>query len=163
MANLLKYKGYHGTVEYSSEDGMLIGYVTNIRDSLNFHGSSVDEITQAFHDSVDNYLAFCAEIGRNPDKEYKGSFNVRISPELHRAAAMAAEEAQVTLNQFVQEAIENKLKPTQQVKEVTIICPTHFQTSSDKSFSEVTSAYRNATEVTPMHMEAITWQSTTLN
>lgn len=158
MANLLKYKGYHGTVEFSSEDGMLVGYVTNIRDSLNYHGSSIGEITQAFHDSIDNYLDFCAEIGRDPDKEYKGSFNVRISPELHRSAAMAAEESNVTLNQFVQEAIEEKLSPKRGITEITIISPVQLQTSSDKSFPDFAGAYRNPIEVTPKYMEDITWQ-----
>ena len=110
MSNSIQYKGYNAVIEYSSEDEMLIGYVVGIQDSLNFHGFSLDEITQAFHDSIDGYLEMCEAIGRSPDKTYKGSFNVRLTSELHRKAAIAAECAGITLNQFVQNAIEEKLE-----------------------------------------------------
>lgn len=111
MNNLLKYKGYHGTVDYSAEDSMLIGYVIGIRDSLNYHGFSIDQITESFHNCIDSYLEMCERYGRSPDKEYRGSFNIRITPELHREAAIAAELAGISLNQFVQEAIEEKARP----------------------------------------------------
>lgn len=112
MSNLISYKGYRATVEYSAEDGMLIGSVVGIRDSLNFHGHTVAEITQSFHDSIDGYLDMCKKLGRSPDKEYKGSFNVRMSPQLHRRAVMAAESNGMTLNQFVQRAVEKQLNPS---------------------------------------------------
>lgn len=70
MSNLLKYKGYHGSVSFSAEDGMLIGSVIGIQDSLNFHGSSVPEIEQSFHNCIDGYLEMCSESGKKPDKEY---------------------------------------------------------------------------------------------
>lgn len=111
MSNLLKYRGYHGTVDYSAEDGMLIGYVIGIRDSLNYHGFSIEQITDSFHNCIDSYLEMCERYGRSPDKEYRGSFNIRITPELHREAAIAAELAGISLNQFVQEAIEEKARP----------------------------------------------------
>ena len=111
MSNLLKYRGYHGTVDYSAEDGMLIGSVIGIRDSLNYHGFSIEQITESFHNCIDSYLEMCERYGRSPDKEYRGSFNIRIAPELHREAAIAAELAGISLNQFVQEAIEEKTHP----------------------------------------------------
>lgn len=111
MANMLAYKGYHGSVKFSAEDNLLVGSVIGIRDSLNFHGNSIEEITQSFHDSVDGYLEMCEAFGRSPDKEYKGSFNVRISPDLHRQAVLTAEQEGITLNQFVQNAIESQLFP----------------------------------------------------
>lgn len=111
MANMLKYKGYHGSIEFSAEDNLLVGSVIGIRDRLNFHGSSIEEITQSFHDSIDGYLEMCEALGRSPDKEYKGSFNVRISPELHRQAALTAEQEGMSLNQFIQQAIEDHLAP----------------------------------------------------
>ena len=110
MANQIKYKGYHGTVEYCDEDGILVGSVLGIQDSLSYCGHSVEEITRAFHDCIDGYLAMCKELGRQPDKEYKGSFNVRVTPQLHRSAARAAEKQGVSLNQFVQTAIEHQLQ-----------------------------------------------------
>lgn len=108
MANTLKYRGYHGQIEFSAEDNLFVGHVIGIQDSLNFHGSSIDEITVSFHDCIDGYLEMCKTFGREPDKEYKGSFNVRISPPLHRSAAIQAEAEGKSLNQFIQEAIEEK-------------------------------------------------------
>ena len=111
MANTLKYRGYHGQIEFSAEDNLFVGHVIGIQDSLNFHGSSIDEITASFNDCIDGYLEMCKTFGREPDKEYKGSFNVRISPPLHRSAAIHAEAEGKSLNQFIQEAIEEKLSP----------------------------------------------------
>lgn len=111
MADFIAYKGYRGTIEYSADDMMLVGSVVGIRDSLNYHGHSVEEITQSFHDSIDGYLEMCEALGRSPDKEYKGSFNVRVAPELHRKAAIEAQKKGISLNQYVQEALEARLNP----------------------------------------------------
>lgn len=112
MANILKYKGYIGTVEFNTDDNLLIGSVIGVQDSLNFHGNSIDEITQSFHDCIDGYLGMCEAFGRSPDKSYKGSFNIRLTPELHREAAIAAEGNGISLNQFIQNAIEDHLSAT---------------------------------------------------
>ena len=120
MANTLKYRGYHGQIEFSAEDNLFVGHVIGIQDSLNFHGSSIDEITVSFHDCIDGYLEMCTTFGREPDKEYKGSFNVRISPPLHRSAAIQAEAEGKSLNQFIQEAIEEKLSPGQEIVAIMI-------------------------------------------
>lgn len=106
----IQYKGYHGNIEYSADDDMLIGSVFGIQDSLNYCGRSIEEITQAFHDCIDGYLEMCQTLGRRPDKEYKGSFNIRVTPQLHRSAAIAAEKQGISLNQFVQTAIERQLQ-----------------------------------------------------
>ncbi|MCF0237865.1 MAG: type II toxin-antitoxin system HicB family antitoxin [Sphaerochaetaceae bacterium] len=110
MLNMMEYKGYHGTVSYSPEDNLLIGSVFGVRDSLNFHGSSVQELEDSFHDCIDTYLEVCEKNGLEPDKEYKGSFNVRIASDIHRSAAMAASSEGISLNQFIQEAISEKLQ-----------------------------------------------------
>ena len=112
MSNKLTYKGYHATIEYDAEDGILIGTVFGIRDTLAFHGSSILEITETFHDCIDTYLAVCKEQGISPDKEFKGSLNVRITPELHRKAAFIANQEGITLNQLIQQAIEARVQPT---------------------------------------------------
>lgn len=111
MGELLQYKGYHGTVDFDAEDKILVGSVIGVQDSLNYHGFSVDEITQSFHDCIDGYLEMCKAIGREPDKEYRGSFNVRISPELHRKIDIAAKDQGVSLNQYVQQSLEKSLCP----------------------------------------------------
>lgn len=111
MSNKLTYKGYHAAIEYDADDGILVGTVFGIRDTLAFHGSSISEITETFHDCIDTYLAVCKEQGISPDKEFKGSLNVRITPELHRKAAFVANQEGITLNQLIQQAIEARVRP----------------------------------------------------
>lgn len=132
MANVIKYRGYHGKIEFSEEDQMLIGSVIGIRDSLFFHGTSVEEITQSFHDSIDNYLEMCQSLGRSPDKEYKGSLNIRIPQELHRKAAVMAEEEGISLNQFIQNAIEESVSPDK-YKSAVIVLPTIFEKTTARA------------------------------
>lgn len=115
MSDLLEYKGYHGTVEYSAEDRILFGSVFGVNDSLNYHGSSLDELERSFHSCIDNYLSICEQIGKQPEKEFKGSFNVRIAPDLHRDAALAAMQCGCSLNQWIASAVQEKLSPTQPV------------------------------------------------
>lgn len=109
MSNVLSYEGYYATVEFDAEAGLLCGSVVGMSDGVYFEAESAAEVEAAFHDAVDDYLAFCCEKGKEPEKSYKGSFNVRINPELHRAAAMAAAVKQESLNQFVAEAIADAL------------------------------------------------------
>ena len=106
---MMEYKGYHATIRYSDEDGLLIGEGFGINDMLSFHGSSVQELESMFHQSIDNYLETCREFGKEPEKEYKGQFNVRIPSSLHRAAALYARERNISLNEFVTEAIQDEI------------------------------------------------------
>ena len=84
------YKGYQAKVEFSVEDSLLVGEVIGVADYLSFHAESVREVEDMFHQCIDGYLAFCREAGKTPEKAYRGSFNVRIPPELHRAAVIGA-------------------------------------------------------------------------
>ena len=110
MSNLMEYKGYHGKVEYSGDEKLFVGRVIDIDGTITFTGASEYELQRAMHNAVDGYLEWCQQIGRQPAREYKGSFNVRISSELHRDAAITAAERGITLNQFVAEAIREKLQ-----------------------------------------------------
>lgn len=103
--SMLEYKGYHASIEFDAEDNIFVGEVFGITDSLNFHGESVGELKEMFHQSIDNYLEICQKIGKQPDKEFKGTFNVRITPELHKRAALEAARQKITLNQYVSNAI----------------------------------------------------------
>ncbi|GHV81203.1 hypothetical protein AGMMS49944_29940 [Spirochaetia bacterium] len=85
MKTYLHYKEYGGSVEFSEEDAVFFGKVVGIKDLISFEGDSVDAITTDFHHAVDEYLAFCIEKGKKPEKPFKGSFNVRISTDLHRS------------------------------------------------------------------------------
>lgn len=111
MNKMMEYKGYHAKVEFDAEDEIFVGEVYGITDSLNFHGSSVAELDEMFHQSIDNYLEMCAKYGKIPDKEFKGSFNVRISPKLHRQISLQAAKEGMSLNQYVVKALEKSLFP----------------------------------------------------
>lgn len=105
MNNVLSYHGYYATVEFDSDSQLLCGNVVGMKDAVYFEVESASDVEHAFHEAVDDYLDFCAEKGKEPEKSYKGSFNVRINPDLHRAAALAAASRNESLNQFVSEAI----------------------------------------------------------
>lgn len=109
MRQVLEYKGYYTKVEYSIEDKLLHGKIEGINDLVNFECISADQVEEKFHEAVDDYLLFCQDIGAEPDKCYKGSFNVRLSPELHRRIAVAAAVQGMSLNQFVANAMERSL------------------------------------------------------
>ena len=106
MSNLLEYKGYCGTVEYSNADNVLHGKVLGIRSLLSYEGDSLDSLRHDFEDVIDDYLETCSENGVEPEKPYKGKFNVRVSPELHRSLAVYAINHGQTLNAAVEEAIK---------------------------------------------------------
>ncbi len=116
MTNLLEYKGYYTRIEYSSEDKVLYGQIEGIRDLVNFECSDLGGVEREFHRAVDDYLALCKDLGQEPDKPYKGVFNVRITPELHKKAAIAAFTKGETLNAFVAHAISEAVEPAYDVK-----------------------------------------------
>ena len=105
MSSLLSYKNYNGTVEYSKEDNCLFGKVIGIKSLLSYEGDSVKELERDFQNVIDTYLEDCEERNIEPEQPYKGTFNVRISPELHRNIAVYAIEHGKSLNAVVEEAI----------------------------------------------------------
>jgi len=102
---MMEHKGYIGKVEFDDEAGIFHGEVINTRDVITFQGESVTELKKAFRDSVDDYLAFCAERGEEPDKPFSGQFVTRIPPELHRKVNVAASLAGKSLNAWVTEQL----------------------------------------------------------
>ena len=106
----LKNKGYTGSVEYSEEDKCLFGKVQGMaKDSITYEGSTVEELTEDFEGAVDDYLALCEEKGIEPRKPYSGVLNVRLTPEIHSSAAMAAQKAGITINAFIKNAVARAL------------------------------------------------------
>jgi predicted HicB family RNase H-like nuclease len=101
----MKYKGYVAEVEFDEKAGLFHGEVINLRDVITFEGKTVDELRQAFQDSVDDYLEFCAERGEEPEKPYSGRFVVRIEPELHRRIAVEARRRGMSINALVGEVL----------------------------------------------------------
>lgn len=103
---MMQYKGYIGRVEFDDEAGIFHGEVTNTRDVITFQGETVAELRQAFHDSVEDYLAFCRERGEAPEKPFSGQFVTRIPPELHRQVNVAAGLSGKSVNAWVTEQLQ---------------------------------------------------------
>lgn len=104
--NILEYKGYHTKVQFDSDGMVLRGKIEGINDLVNFECEDIKDIEKEFHEAVDDYLEFCKEVGKEPDKEYKGTFNIRISPQLHKKLATVAMKNGDTLNASVEKAIK---------------------------------------------------------
>ena len=102
---MMEYKGYLARAEFDDEANIFHGEVINIRDVITFQGKSVDELRQAFKDSVEDYLAFCAERGEEPDPPFSGWFTIRLSPEQHRKVVLAAEKDGKDVDIWVAEAL----------------------------------------------------------
>lgn len=107
--NTMTHKGFAARVEYSEEDGCFIGHIAGIRDLIGFHGESVAELRAAFEEAVDDYLETCKKAGREPNHPYSGQFRLRLPPELHARAAMAAETHGKSLNAWVADVIEKSV------------------------------------------------------
>lgn len=105
MNNTIEYKGYIGSVEFSEEDGLFFGKVMGIRSLISYEGENAADLISDFHGAIDDYLAICEAEGKEPEKAYKGSFNIRISPELHRQLVVCATSRQMSLNSFVENAL----------------------------------------------------------
>lgn len=108
MKNLIEYKGYLGSVEFSSEDEVFFGKIQGIRSLISYEGTTASELTKDFHAAVDDYLALCEAENKEPEKAYKGSFNIRISPELHKKIAIYAIEHGMSLNNLVENSIQRQ-------------------------------------------------------
>lgn len=105
MSNTMEYKGYIGNIEFSENDCIFYGKVQGIRSLISYEGENAKDLVNDFHTAVDDYLELCATRGTEPEKAYKGTFNIRISPELHKNAAIYATEHKVSLNSVVETAL----------------------------------------------------------
>lgn len=102
----MRYKGYAARIEYDARDDIFVGRVLGMRDIISFHASSVPELHEAFRDALEDYLADCAELGIAPEKPASGKVMLRIRPEVHAAASVAARAAGKSLNQWADEVFE---------------------------------------------------------
>ena len=105
IGNILEYKGYHSKIEYDAESKVLRGKIEGVSDFIDFETDDIADVENQFHQAVDDYIEFCKEVGKKPEKEYKGMFNVRISPDLHKKLAICALKDGETLNSEVEKAI----------------------------------------------------------
>jgi len=109
MKDFLIYKDFIGSVHFNAEDEVFFGKIEGIEDLVSFEGDSVIALKKAFEDAVDDYIEMCIGNGKTLEKSYKGSFNVRISPEVHKKAKRLAIMKGISLNQFIQKAVEEEV------------------------------------------------------
>jgi predicted HicB family RNase H-like nuclease len=107
MSDLMEYKDYYGTVEFSSADNVLFGKVLGVKGLISYEGRSLQDLKNDFEGAIDDYLKICAEEGLVPHREYKGKFNVRVSPEVHKELVLYSAARGKSLNSTVEEAIKN--------------------------------------------------------
>ena len=104
---MLNYKGYTGKVNYDDEARIFHGEILDTRDVITFQGRSVEDIEQAFRESVDDYLEFCQERGEQPDKPFSGKFVLRMSPKLHHKLFIKASRSGKSLNRWVVDTLDS--------------------------------------------------------
>jgi len=104
--NMMKYRGYAALIEYDEGDRIFVGHLAGIKDIVGFHGTTVDELESAFHESVDNYISISEETGRVAQKPYSGKLMLRVSPDVHAAVATAAKIRGKSINQWASEVLD---------------------------------------------------------
>lgn len=103
---MIEYKGYMGVFEFDPERETFHGTVVNTNDVISFYGSSIKELRQEMRKSVEEYLAFCQEQGRSPEKPFSGKLILRTNPDLHRRVALEAARHRLSMNAYLQEVLE---------------------------------------------------------
>ena len=109
MANIIEYNGYIGTVEYSSEDKCFFGTLDMVNDLVTFEADNAIELEENFKNAVDDYIETCIQLGREPQKAFKGVFNVRTGSDLHMLAVKNALRMGVSLNAYIKTLIEKDI------------------------------------------------------
>lgn len=104
--DILKYKDYEGTAELDMARGICRGKILFIDDLVTYQAATPAELRAEFETAVDDYLATCAEVGKEPQRPFRGMFNVRVPPALHRTAALRAASDEVSLNDIVVRALD---------------------------------------------------------
>ena len=107
MIDMMEFKGYYGSVHYSDVDQCFFGKIEHIRDLVNYEGYGVHSLKKSFEDSVIEYIEICQSKNKEAEKPFKGSFNIRTGPELHRLAYIYAQKNKISLNKIVILALEN--------------------------------------------------------
>ena len=110
MHNTMKYKTYIGSVEFDEEKEMFFGSVLGIRTPINYQGQDAGALVRDFHRAVDDYFAACAAAGTEPERAYKGTFNVRVSEDLHREAVLYGLRHDMSLNSVVEQALQHMVE-----------------------------------------------------
>ena len=105
-ANVMRYRGYRASMTFDPDDRIIVGRVLDIDDIIGFHGESIREFEQAFHEAIDDYLDACAQLGQAPDKPATGRMMLRVDPAIHAAALKAAKRERTSLNQWAAQVLK---------------------------------------------------------
>jgi len=105
--NTMKYKDYTARVEFDDRDNIFIGHILGIADVVGFHADNVGDLHKAFEEAVDDYIEACVSLGKKPEKPVSGKIMLRVPPEVHSAAQIAAQAAGKSLNQWASEILRN--------------------------------------------------------
>jgi predicted HicB family RNase H-like nuclease len=108
--SIITYKGYTGKVEVDIECSILHGHILDISDVITFQGKTIAEVTQDFQDGVDEYLEFCTEVGKTPDKPYSGKLPFRTTPDHHKLIHIAATKVGKSINAWMDEVLTEEAK-----------------------------------------------------
>ena len=109
MSNTIEYKSYIGSIEYSSEDKCFFGKLEMINDLVTFEANNAEELEINFRNVVDDYLQTCKELDREPQKTFKGVFNVRVDTKLHQDIYREALKYGMSLNSYVKETLQQRI------------------------------------------------------
>ena len=110
MKNTISYKGYYGSVEFSDEDNVFFGKIIGINDRITYEGEDAKSLRRDFEDAVDEYIELCSQMGKEPEKSYKGTLSVKIAPTLHRQLAVFSASNGKKLNTIIEEAIREYIQ-----------------------------------------------------
>lgn len=141
MKSKFDYKGYFAEITYSDEDGIFVGKIKGINDLVLFSGESVEELKTAFIESVDEYLDICTRNGINPDKAYKGQFNIRINPDLHKKIAIEATMKSSSISKVIENALYEHFGKTE--GECTQKCALKLYTEAWKNQRKQANVFKN--------------------
>lgn len=109
MNNVMKYKGFVGSVEYSDDDKVFFGKVEGIRGLVNYEATSVEELNNEFHSAVEDYILFCKENNLPLHKSYTGTLNIRIPADVHSRIAELSQQAGISINAFIKETLSKAI------------------------------------------------------
>ena len=107
MNNTIQYKGYIGSVEFSEEDSLFYGKVLGIRSLISYEGENATELLADFHAAVDDYLENCKAENKESEIAFKGSFNIRLTPELHKKLFIYTTAHQMSINKYIEQTLES--------------------------------------------------------
>ena len=106
MKDLMEYRGYFGSVHFDSEDLIFYGKIEFIRALVTYEATDAKGLKQAFEEAIEDYFEMCRRTKIEPEKPFKGSFNIRVKPDLHRMLPVVAQREHLSINKFISKTLE---------------------------------------------------------